>query len=837
MKRLGAASPTAVAVAMMSWATAALAQAGPAGAGQSTPAAAQSAPAAADAADDVERSTIIVTGTRSTGLRAVDSPAPIQLLSADALKRTGQSNLIQALAQTVPSFTAEGFGADTGNLTPSARLRGLNPNQTLLLINGKRRHGTANLHIIGGPYQGAASPDIDLIPSLAIKRIEILQDGAAAQYGSDAIAGVVNIVLADDVSGGTAQITGGQYYAGDGDTLSETARLAVPIGQDGYLDITGFHRFHDFSQRGGGDRRFSLPNGTLLSSQAASVASLPGYPRLNRILGDGRSNLTTAVVNAGYKIGDVELYGFGSYGSRKASTYANYRGGDRVSRTVNGATTLFAPNGFSPRVAVDETDYAVTGGAKGKLVGWNFDLSATYGRDRNILHTWDSANASLYADTGFTPTEFYDGAFIAGQFSSTLDFSKQFDIGVAEPLNIAFGGEYRRDDYEIRAGDAASIYKEGAQSYPGFQPTDAGKHTRHAESAYVDLFVKPADAWLIDLAARYEHFSDFGGKLIGKATMRYDFSDAFAVRGTVSNGFRAPTLAEGFYSSSIVSPSLAIVQLPPNSGAAAILGFQPLKPEKSTNFSAGFVTHPLPKLTLTLDAYQISIKDRIAITGFIFDTVDPRVSLAIAAHGNVLDPTATFRGVSVAANGIDTRTRGIELSLNYPSVLDFARIDWSLSGNYNRTKITKNKLGSALFNPIAESNIETASPRYKINFGALITHGPVSVNLRETIYGKATQLASPSNAAPFFRQTTSTAAITDIEIAYRPVKRLELAVGANNLFNKQPERIEFVPGTGSATTPPTLINGDYALVYDAPYTFSPYGINGGYYYTRAAIDF
>ena len=794
---------------------------------------------APDASADPEPTDVIVTGTRAVGLHAEDSAAPILVVDADALSHTGQPNLIQSLAQIVPSFTAESFGGDTANLTLSARLRGLSPNQTLMLVNGKRRHGTANLHVLGGPYQGAASPDIDLIPAAAIDHIEVLQDGAAAQYGSDAIAGVINIILKKDKSGGMASLTAGQYYVGDGDTLAETARLALPIGDNGYLDLTAFHRSHGFSQRGDGDRRISSPDGTLLPTNPSYWSTIATYPRLNRITGDAHSILTTGFFNAGYDFGGFEVYSFGSYGRRIASAYENYRVPNRVSRTVGGVTTLFAPAGFEPREALVEDDYSLTTGAKADLSGWTVDLSETYGQDVNNISTLDSANASLYADTGFTPTNFYDGQFKSTQFTVNLDVTRPIEVGFAEPLTLAFGGEFKRDTYSIKSGDAGSIYKEGAQSYPGFQPTDAGSHGRNAWSGYIDLSAKPVDAWTIDVAGRYEHYSDFGGRVIGKLTTRYDFSSAFAIRGTVSTGIRAPTLAESYYSATNVSPTSAVVQLPPNSAAAAILGFKPLSPEKATNFSAGLVAHPAPRLSITLDAYQIKIANRIAATGTILDTTDPRVSLAIAAHGNILDPLVTFRGVSLFTNGIDTRTRGVELAISYPTPLSFGRIAWTLTGNYNKTKVTKNILGTALFNPIAVSNLETASPRYKVGLGALFTSGKLTVNLRETLYGETSELTSPSGgpqAAPLPLYNIAkipTTAITDLEVSY-DIGPFNIAVGANNLFDKSPPVTAYVPGTENALAP-TLITG--GNVYNAPYTFSPYGINGGYYYGRLTIKF
>lgn len=801
-------------------------------------AAAASAVAADAAGSDV--SDIIVTGTRQTGFRAIDSAAPIQVLGADALAKVGQPNLIQALSQILPSFTAESLGGDTANLTLSARLRGLSPNQTLVLVNGKRRHPTANLHVLGGPYQGAASPDLDLISPASIERIEVLQDGAAAQYGSDAIAGVINIILKSDTGGGYLSGTAGSYYKGGGDTFAETGRVAVPLGDHGFFDLTVFHRFHGFSQQGGADRRLVDANGTPLPGRPAGWASIPGYPNLNAIVGDARSILTTGTYNAGYDFGDVEVYSFGTYGHRDAQARENYRLPNRVSRTVNGVTTLPFPNGFKPLEALNEDDYSFTGGVKGEAAGWHYDLSGTYGGDTNKISTLDSANASLYADTGVTPTNFYDGTFKSTQFTGNLDLSHEYDLGLAKPTNVAIGAEYRRETFEIGSGDPLSYYKEGAQSYPGFRPSDAGKYSRKAYAGYADIAVNPVEKWLVDLAGRYETYSDFGDTVIGKLTTRYDFSEGFALRGTVATGFRAPTLAEEYYSATNVSPTSAVVQLPANSKAAGILGFQKLKPEKSTNFSLGAVIRPTPQLTLTIDAYQIKVRSRVVGTGTLLGlnrgvVVSQKVIDAITANGNVLDPTVTFVGASVFANGADTRTRGIEAIASLPTDLSFGRINWTLSGNYNETKVTRNRLGTALFDASAVSYLETASPKYKVGLGALFTTGALAVNVRETLYGPSSLLASASGSAPFNVERIGVAAITDLEVSYKVLKGLDFALGANNLFSKRPPIRPITPGSASPTSAGTLSDGSNVL--NAPYGFSPYGINGGYYYGRVSVTF
>ena len=815
-------------------------------------------------APEVGEGEIIVTGTRATGVTAAESAAPIKVLDAETLQHVGQPNLNQVLTQLVPSFVAQAFGGDTANLTLSARLRGLSPNHTLVLLNGKRRHGTANLAVLGGPYQGAAAPDLDLITPGSVKRIEVLEQGAAAQYGSDAIAGVINIILKDDDEGGDASATAGEYYDTGGRTYAGTVHLATKVGDAGFFNVTAFHRYQDFTQVGGIDCRVTQANGqpyaigqaacsggAYNATRAALYPGMEGYPYVNMINGNAQSRLTNLSYNAGYDLGDVQIYSFGTYSRRIASAKENVRVPDRVSRTVNGVTTYFDPdgdspvNGFNPREKIRQDDFAFTGGVKGEFAeGFRYDFSTTYGQDKNEIFTVDSANASLYADTGFTPTTFYDGFFRAKEFTVNADFAKEFELGWSEPLTLAFGGEYRRNSYEIGSGDSASTYKEGGQSYPGFRPSDAGLHKRNNKALYVDVAATPVDKLKIDGAVRYEHYSDFGSKVTWKATSRYDFADSFALRGTVSTGFRAPTLAESYYSATNVSPTSATVQLPANSAAAKILGFRDLSPEKSTTYSAGVVLRPVDRLTITLDAYQVKIRDRILGTGTIFSaggaTNYALVRTAVIANGNILDPTVTQTGVSLFSNGADTRTRGIDLVASYPTDLgEYGNILWTLSANYNKTKVTKVAPGPTLtstagvtapitlFNASTIANLESASPRVKAVASAFYTMDRLSATIRGTVYGKSSNLASP-NGGTFYRQTIGTAFIGDLELGYKLTDDMELSVGANNIFNKKSPTVKLL---ASGLT----VGG--GTVVDSPLTFSPYGINGGYYYARINVDF
>ncbi|HEY2482655.1 MAG TPA: TonB-dependent receptor, partial [Caulobacteraceae bacterium] len=382
----------------------------------------------------------------------------------------------------------------------------------------------------------------------------------------------------------------------------------------------------------------------------------------------------------------------------------------------------------------------------------------------------------------------------------------------------------------------------------GFQPTDAATHTRTNYAAYVDFATDPIANLKIDLAGRFEHYTDFGDATSGKLTARYDFTPAIAIRGTVSTGFRAPTLAEEYYSATNVAPTFAVVNLPPNSAAAAQAGFGPLKPEKSDNYSVGFVTHPMDRMQFTVDAYEIDIRDRIINTGTIVGSsggtiISQGVLNAIAAHGNHLDPSVTYVGIALFTNGANTRTRGVESTLTYASDFgDMGHVDWSASFNYSETTITKLQPlpavvanvaagQTSLISPTSRSYLTTAEPKEKLILGAYWTLGRFSVNARETIYGPTDVVFAPNGAGIGPNATDvriGTTGITDLTLGYDLFQNVKLEAGANNLFDTRPPVIPFLPGVGLA---------DGNNVYDEPAQFSPWGIDGGYYYVRATYSF
>jgi iron complex outermembrane receptor protein len=814
--------------------------------------------AAAATGDVTQAQEIIVTGTRVTGLRADESLAPIQVQGAELLKRTGQPDLIQSLAQNTPSLQAQTFGSDMEAFHLSMKLRGLNPNHTLVLINGKRRHGTANVVVSGGAYGGNAAADIGLIPVAQIERLEILQDGAAAQYGTDAIAGVINIILKDKSGGGAISSTAGQYMDGGG----RTGQVAINVGlapvPDSYLNLTLETKYHGFSFRGDIDPRVSplTAGGSSILTSFPQAVNAPNYPYVNRVAGDAEYRMTTLTYNAGYQVTkDLTFYSFGSGTYRWGQAYENYR----LPNVVLGkmASDVPFPMGFSPKESIEETDHAFTVGAKGAAASWKWDLATTYGHDLDKVYVLSSANASLYADTltttsqGFSPHTFYDGSYKASQWTSTLDLAREFDVGLAEPLNLAVGSEYRREMYGIVAGDTESYYKTGAQSFLGYAPVNAGVHHRTVYAAYVDLAADVTNRWKVDAALRYEHYSDFGHTTVAKLTSRYDFSDAIAVRGTVSTGFRAPTLAEAFYSGINVGPTSVSGVFAPNSPGAAFLGVSGLRPEKSKNYSLGFVARAYPGLTMTLDLYQITIRDRIVQSGNFYGynsnsnvIQSPSVIQALQANGVVIDPsifTASSGSVSVLSfvNGMDTRNRGADFAVTYAEDFDrFGRVDWSLSANYNELSILKINAPPSnvdqrvtLLDSSAQASLTTEAPRWRFIGSAFWVLGKFSVNLRESFYSSSRGLSQ--NPVGAFQDTVliKSAFTTDLEFAHEARKGVRLSIGANNLFNHYPTK---EPAAYRAAQLATNSSAYASSLYPS---FAPYGRNGGYYYVSLDLSF
>jgi len=751
-----------------------------------------------------EGETIIVTGTRDPNAKASAAPSPITVINADRLAATGQPDLRDALTQISPSISRSTVTSGNANMVDKINLRALTSNHTLILINGKRRHTTSVITDATGPEDGTAPVDIGLIPTSAIDHIEVLLDGAAALYGSDAIAGVVNIILKSNNHGFTAATTNGLYYEGDGFTSGTTASWGTRFGNQGFFSLSGEFRHQDHTNRGGPDTRVNA--------------------RVNRYFGNAEQDRAAISYNAGVNLSeDVKLYSFASYAYRKAGSFQNYR--------IPTLLPQVYPNGFSPLSQVTEHDFSLTGGAKGTLTGWDWDLNATYGEDHTDYNLIDSVNLLLFRDTGSTPTRFNVMSYGNSQLTLEGTFRRFVDVGLAEPLNVAFGGQYRRDTYAVNPGDPASYYGAGTQGQSGLQPSSYVRAHRDIKAAFVDFSAKPVKGLQIGLAGRYEDYSDAGDTLTGKFSVRYDFSPAIAIRGTISNGFRAPSMQEQYYTSIGVTPNGAQGVLAVNSIAARILGAQQLRPEKSTNLSAGIVLHPVPRMNITIDAYQISIRDRI-VKGGAYNGQE--AINALAAQGILVDPSVLPSAVSAQyfSNGADTRTRGLDIVANYRTPFDWGTIDWNISANFNNTDVQRvgvDRNGRILLTRQGQAFMSTYFPANKFIFGGHLTSGSFDLDLHEIRYGSVNTLrqyvVGPDaySTSVFYDMYNAPKWQTNIEVGYKLTPFARVSVGANNLFDARPS---IVPEN-------TRFAG--VALYDTG--MQQLGINGGYYYGTVKLSF
>ena len=812
--------------------------------------------------------TVIVTGTRATGVDTFSSSSPIQVLDAEELLAAGKPDLMNALANMVPSFTAQAFGGDMANQTLQAKMRGLSPNHTLVLVNGKRRHTTGSLAILGGPYQGGAGVDLNFIPVDSIDHVEVLTEGAAAQYGTDAIAGVINIILKKKPQGGSISVSQGGNYAGDGETSAFSGSVGMEAMSGSYINFAAEYREHEHTNRGDVDPRVVDParidpdsGGTFPNT---NMPFAPGYPYLNQIFGDAAYEIKLLSINAGVPIGDdTEVYATATAGEKHAASFENYRLPNRVAYTEPDTeeVTYFRPYGFSPREETEETDFSFGTGIKGEIGTWNWDVGTTYGKDDIDMFTRDSANASLYANTGQTPVNFYDGTYTSTQWTTNVDLTKEFDFGFEEPLTLAFGAEYREETWEAAPGDEGSRYLEGGQSFPGISLSDSGKHDRDVMAAYVDVVIEPLSGLTLDVAGRYEDYSDFGDTTVGKLSGRYEITPSFALRGTASTGFRAPTLAESYYSATNVGPTTAFVQMPPNAPATALLGLGAgLQPEKSTNYSVGFVWRSEKAMSLSLDLYQVEVRNRIAATSTFYGTINGELFSqaivdAIIANGNVLDPAVVAEGdtgINLFTNGVTTETRGAELMFDYNTVLGSAKTTFSVTATYNDTEVTKVRetppeLGTQpLFDLVALSDLQDTAPNYLLNFGAVFEWDRVTFSIHEFVYGESSQFENDGGGTPnpppagapdptgdglrFYQTEIGVTPITNFEVTFQAMDALAITVGATNAFDEYPDK------RNSLLREIQFNNGDNSAVAGYP-SFSPFGINGAYYYGKLVYSF
>ena len=768
--------------------------------------------------------TVIVTGNRGSEKRTVtSSPVPIDMISAKQLQETGKPGLMEALSASVPSLTLpEKTGWDASGMARAPNLRGLNAAQVLVLVNGKRRHTSATLNI-SGINAGAAPADLDLIPISAIDHVEVLRDGAAAQYGSDAIAGVINVILKADASG-TAVTTAGQGYDGKKQTVQQSVNKGFEIGRDGIVQLA-------LDARSQNDDNKASANGY---SQAEALdrtgkVTYGGY-------GTPKINLLTLGYNAELPLqDDLTLYSFSTWSYRKAEQGQNFR----LPTIVNTITTgpNGRPSGYTPTWYIEEYDYQAAFGARGLAGEWDWDLSSTYGRNEAEQGTWNNQNPSLGEAT---PNHFESGTWVSSQLTSNLDLRRSFEVGLTKPLDFSWGLEQRRDTYQVQAGDWASwadggyckapgnCAASGAQVTNGISPAEAASASRNSYAGYLDVGFNPLPQWYWGAALRYEHYDrNIGATRSGKLTTRYELTPELAVRATVSNGFRAPSLANNLFSARSttygvvdgVYQSINYGVLPVDSAAAKALGAEPLKPEKSTNYSLGLAWQPGERLAFTADAYLINVRDRITLTGTL---LGPEVTQALLANG--IDSTS---GGQYFTNGADTRTKGLDLVGSYDQDLGGAgTVKWTAAFNWNDTEIldykqSVNILGTPyeLMNRQARNLLTEVQPHTKLILGGNWRLDRYRVNLGLTRYGSWREVNAANDRS--LDREYKARWITDLDAGYQLTKDLEVAIGARNLFDIYPER--------QAPSSKTMVKG-YGV-------YSPYGFTGGYYFGRVTYTF
>ena len=846
-----------------------------------TPAAApvvDAAPAEVEGAVALEG--VIVTGVRGVRGTVADSPAPVDVISSEQLTATGKVGLKEVLNTVIPSFNLPGVnGGGTSWTVRAITMRGLNGDQALFLVNGKRRHGTALINNLARVGRGGAPVDLDLIPTSAIERIEVLRDGASAQYGSDAIAGVVNIILKKDAEGGSFSYTGGQTYLGDGDTRSATLNYGLPLGErGGFVQLALNWKNNEAASRSVPSRAQYLYQPTVTT--VGGVTTVTPDPRdatadryyWGKSYGPGEEDILAASYNAELPWKDLTLYSTGTLSHRAAkkntgsflpnlAPVAGVTAGRPQNR--NSLPEVY-PDGFNALRRIFELDFQTTLGARGQAKDWDWDLSTTFAQDHAQLDGQNTLNATLGPAS---PTYFHLSTHQFQQWTTNLDVTREFEGVLPRPVQVSWGLEQRYEHFRIEPGDEASYVvgdyvipagqpfaglrpNPGLASYAGTAPEDAGSISRNVYAAYVDVGTNLTETWYVGVAGRHERYTgDVGDTTSGKLTTRWEFLPGYAVRATVSNGFRAPSLAQSVFASSTINGNLCAAApnnvfrgapctpgeyltfptkvLRADSSEARALGATPLKPETSTNYSFGITAEPTSRLRVTLDAYRIDIDDRIV------DTSNLDLSAAQLASQPALSPLLARFPQGLAAtyytNAVSTRTTGVDLVGEYAFDLGaFGRLNLNAAYAFNKTRITRRidtpavlkavNPNLVLFDRQKIADLTVGTPRKKLILAALWSRDTVTASLRTTRYGQYTEAGTSAD----LDRTYSSKWVTDLDIAWDVRPTTNLAIGANNLFDEHPDKIG-------------IVNADTGMNQFG--LFSPFGITGGYYYARLTQRF
>lgn len=815
----------------------------------------------ARAAEDETLEQVVVTGTRVANRSALDTAVPVDVVSGEQLQNLGVTEVNQALSAALPSFNfpRPGLADGTDSIRP-ATLRGLAPDQTLVLVNGKRRHAAALVNVNGTIGRGSSAVDLNTIPNALVQSIEVLRDGASAQYGSDAIAGVINLRLREARDDGDFSLSYGWRESSydtltgtppagatwsaprvlsrdvsDGETLTASVWKGLPLGESGFVTVAAEYKDQEHTERGGWDARRQYP---LLPGGAFDPREQT-FDRFNAWYGEPQLDQKTLFVNAGYDLSSgANLYGWASWQDRDVRSPGFYRRADD-DRNVIG----IYPDGFLPMIAPEVTDNSAAFGVRWKLGEWGMDSSLVYGRNKMEFTIEDTLNRSLGAASG---TVFDAGGMEYDQLVLNVGGVRPVAVSAfASPLNVAIGLEARRESYSIFAGEPDSFRNggatlngqptpSGAQVFSGFRPDNVVDEDRTAVGGYVDLEANLTQKLLASVALRGESYSDFGENLSGKLAVRYDFTGTFALRASAQNGFKAPSLGQQFFQTTstnlIGTQFLDVTTFPATAPIAVALGAKELDAEESTNFSVGAVLQ-LGEVDITIDAYRIDIDDRIVLSENLTSSA---VQTYLAQQGFVAAGGGRF-----FINGVDTETQGVDLVVNWPWTGGIGRFDFTLSANYNETEVTRVPSPSQLaalnpapvvFDRFNVLTFEEGNPKDKLGASVNWHLDRWGATLRATRYG---EVFSPDSAgAATFAGvaagvvpndvTLGAKTLVDLEGRVEITDRIRLAIGAENVLDEYPD-----------PNPPNA-NGTGTQSFS---NYSPFGRSGRFVYGRMSYKF
>jgi len=820
---------------------------------------------------EVEKISII--GSRVSG-RSVDSlPVPVDILSAEALSNTGQTEVGRMLQAIAPSFnfSSSAISDGTDALRP-ATLRGLGPDQTLVLINGKRRHQASLIHINTSVGRGTAGTDMNAIPASAINRIEVLRDGAAAQYGSDAIAGVINIVLNNQSEGGKVAVSYGEFSEGDGETTNVDIAKGFALGNSGYLNTTLNIRDRGFTNRAGlhGSCQFTgctqLDDGTYLLGDPREATATRETFRI----GDADSEQLGIAINAGYDLAEGELYGFITYSRRDNQSAAFFRHNGNTGGNAplqDGDATI--PAGFLPKINTEIKDISYNFGYQTFFEnGAMLDLSYTYGENNISYETSDTINSSFandlrYGGSGLSADEIRStiprSAFAYGLELTlqtlNLDYSQEFDW-----VSLAIGAEIRTDEYRVTPGEeysyrdydsveGNSLYPDdrsaGTQGFGGIGPISEVDESRDVISFYLDAETEVTESLIISAALRYDDYDGFGDSSNIKLAANWSITDDIALRGAMSTGFRAPSMQQLYFNNIstqfVANPNdpdgdqiaVQVGTFRNDSQLAQAIGIPQLKEEESTNFSVGTVIQLMDNVNITVDYYTIDIDDRIVISNKLGSGLSSELDSALTASG--------AGAGQFFLNGADTETSGVDVIVTWNTELLGGHVDFTAAANFTETEVAKifapensglgNISPSEIFSEQDISIIEEWQPEDRISLNALYKRDNLTVNLSLNRYGEYTILDGD-------KQTYGAEVLTDLRINYQLNEHLSFNIGSNNLFDVTPDENEI----GNSRTG-TIVDNNGNVIVSSPgvFTYSrrsaPFGFNGAYYYAGAEYRF